>query len=84
MHKVPIPPSYTDAEQLALVQGAIARIVAGAEETELNGQRVRKSSLPDLEAREDRLLSRIAKAESGTRPGVIQMVQVGIRRRRAC
>lgn len=82
MHKLQTPATYTDAELLAHARAAIVRLAA-AEETEFNGQRIKRSALPGMWQLVNDLEARIEKAAAGTRPGVVQMVQIG-RGRRAC
>ena len=46
-------------EQLSEVQQAISDVLTGAQEASYNGQRVKKADLAILEARENRLLTRL-------------------------
>jgi hypothetical protein len=58
-------PILTPEQQLAEVQAAISALLAGAEEVQLDGQRVRLPSLQALTERETVLLRRVDRAARG-------------------
>ena len=67
----------TTLEQLEEVQAAISALVTGGQDVTINGKRLTMANLKDLEAREEKLLSRY-RIETGTGGPCIN---VGIPRR---
>jgi hypothetical protein len=59
-------PLLTAAEQLAEVQAAITALLAGGQEVQLDGQRLKMADLAALTAREETLINRVARESRGT------------------
>jgi hypothetical protein len=70
-------PLLTAAEQLAEVQSAISALLAGGQEVQVDGQRLKMADLPALTAREEVLIQRAAR--EGRARGV--RGSVGVQRR---
>jgi len=67
-------PLLTATEQLAEVQSAISALLSGAQEVQIDGQRLKMADLAALTAREEILIGRVARE---TRTGGGLRVSIG-------